>query len=216
MILCFAVVGVWSGIRLGDNPSLFSPSEVSPFLTALGVLVALLTLLRNGDRAASEDYLESARDLIAKAYQTLNVIDDGGRPKNNRMHWLTSARMIRTAEHIGSKISVQSHKEIWVEELEYWRGRFYDLIHTDIEGFPETYYAEKPEHMDGYTSGVREPLSEKSLAVLYRFIKWPQDRPDSLQDECVFSDEEIETMSLFGPRGLGRLLEKVRRRRRSS
>ena len=52
-----------------------------------------------------------------------------------------------------------------------------------------------------------------SLAVLYRFIRWPEGVEDTIQDEESFSDEEIQKMVSFGPRGLGKLLSELKRLR---
>ena len=56
----------------------------------------------------------------------------------------------------------------------------------------------------------RSPLSEKSLAYLYRFIRWPKELADPLADIAKFSDEEIQRMQTFGPHGLGNLMANVR------
>lgn len=213
LIFCLALVGSWTAYRLSTNPALFSPSEVGPALTLCAVIVAWFTWTKNGERSASGDYLDSAKDLLEKAHAALDVRDEEGRPQNKRMHWLTAARLICTAEEVASKIREESHKRIWEEHVSYWRGRFYDLINPGIEGFPSEYYAERPEHMYAYTAEDREPLSERSLAVLYRFAKWPEGRPDPMRGIPAFTEAEIDTMQMFGPRGLGNLLERVRQMR---
>ena len=69
--------------------------------------------------------------------------------------------------------------------------------------------------MIAHTEDIRAPLSEKSLAFLYRFVRWPENMSDPLRDEPNFTDEEIERMRSFGPRGLGNLIAEVRRLRPS-
>ncbi len=64
--------------------------------------------------------------------------------------------------------------------------------------------------MIAYSGRVRDPLSEKSMAVLYRFIRWPAGLADPIGKEPVFTDDEIERMQAFGPRGLGSLMAEVR------
>lgn len=59
-----------------------------------------------------------------------------------------------------------------------------------------------------YGKDDREPLSEKFLAVLYRFVR-PKTYEDSIANVERFNADEIESMQLFGPRGLGSLLAKV-------
>jgi hypothetical protein len=204
-----ALIAGWSLWRLSNGAVLFTVAEVTPPLVAAGVLVALLTLLFNRQRTQSEDYLEHAQDLLEKAYSRLAVLDDKGRPQNKRLNWLTSARLIRTAQAVAGKIEEPSHREIWNEQLNYWRGRFYDLIFPSMEGLPSDYYAEKPEDMFVYSGDERNPLSLTSLAVLYRFIRWPEGQEDPIRGEPAFTEEEMHKMLTFGPRGLGKLLEQV-------
>ncbi|MFU3331546.1 hypothetical protein IPC396_00735 [Pseudomonas aeruginosa] len=202
----------WISYRLADSAHSFNPLETGPFLVAAGVLAALLTLTTNQARSASDDFLKNATDLISKAYETLDSTkDEQGRPKNSRLVWLTSARLLCTAREVGSLITVESHKIIWTRQLEYWRGRFRDLIDPDGNDFPSEYYAERPEDMLSTTSEQRQPLAEASLAVLYRFIRWPDGHKDPLKGEKKFTDEEIENMILVGPTGLGHVLKASRK-----
>ena len=185
--------------------------EITPLIVIAGVLVALVTLMINQRRVASEEYLENATDLLSKAYEILErTKDENGIPKNSRINWITAARLILTAENIGGMLTEVSHQRIWQEKKEYWRGRLRDLIYPNHEGFPKTYYAEKAEHMLTWGNKDQEPLSEKSLAVLYRFISWPENTDDSLSKIKKFSEAEIEKMATFGPKQLGKLLQEVR------
>ena len=87
----------------------------------------------------------------------------------------------------------------------------YLLIFPTTEGLPASFYSEKPEHMIGYTGPIHAPLSEKSLSFLYRFVQWPENVADPIGREPNFTDQEIEKMRSFGPRGLGNLMAEVRR-----
>ena len=184
--------------------------ELGPLIIAAGVLVALLTLAFNLRRGRSEDLLKAATDLLEKAYDTLSPPQGSALPPNDRRAWLSAARLIRTAERIGNRITEETHSLIYRERREYWKAKVYDLIFPSIEGLPSAFYADAPAHMIGYSGNVRPPLSEKSLAVLYRFVRWPEDLPDPIGQEPNFTDEEIHRMQTFGPRGLGNLLAQVR------
>ncbi len=210
--------GLIAGIlisRLWRAPETFSVLDLGPLLVAASVLTALVAFLVNLRRARSEDVLEAATDLLEKAYEKLAPKEDSNQPSNRRLSWLSAARLIVTAERLGNDITEPSHQSIYREKKEYWRTRLYELIWPSIEGLPSSFYAEKPEHMIGHSGDVREPLSEKSLAFLYRFIRWPEGTPDPLGSVPHFTDEEIERMVTFGPRGLGNLLAEARRIRQS-
>lgn len=211
LVVDLIAVAVSIFIRLECHHASFSLGDLTPFIVLAGVLIALITLLINQRRVASEEYLENATDLLSKAYEILDATKDAhGIPKNSRINWLTAARLIRTAESIAKLLTEESHKRIWQEKKEYWRGRLRDLIYPSREGFPKTYYAEKPELMVAWSNDEKEPLSEKSLVVLYKFIQWPEDIEDPLSTEDKFSEDEIEKMATFGPKQLGELLKEVR------
>ena len=202
-------------LRLVRTPDTFSILDLGPLLVAAGVLTALVAFLVNLRRSRSEDLLNAATDLLEKAHEKLALQDDSPLPSNSRLAWLSAARLIITAEALGKNITEPSHRLIYREKKEFWRTRLYELIWPSIEGLPSSFYAESPEHMIAHSGRVRDPLSEKSLAFLYRFVRWPENMPDPLADEPTFTDEEIERMKTFGPRGLGGLLADVRRLRQS-
>ncbi len=199
-------------LRLVRTPDTFSILDLGPLLVAAGILTALVAFLVNLRRARSEDLLEAATDLLEKAHEKLAPApqDDSPLPSNSRLAWLSAARLIITAEALGKNITEPSHRLIYREKKEFWRTRLYELIWPSIEGLPSSFYAENPEHMTAHSGRVRDPLSEKSLAFLYRFVRWPENMPDPLGDEPTFTDEEIERMQTFGPHGLGGFLAEVR------
>ena len=202
--------------RLLQQPATASIADLGPLIVGAGALTALVAFLVNLRRARSEDLLEAAIDLLEKAHEKLTPTEGSDQPSNNRRAWLSSARLVLTAERLANGITEPSHHSIYEETKEYWRARLHELIFPSIEGLPSSFYAESPDHMISWSGRARDPLSEKSLAFLYRFIRWPENSPDPLRDEPSFTDEEIEKMQAFGPRGLGSLLDEVRRLRNSS
>lgn len=199
--------------RLFLAPELVTLTDVAPLLIAAGVLTALITLLYNIRRGRSEDVLKAATELLEKAYAELALDDQkSDTPSNERLAWLSAARLIATAERLSTQISEKTHQLIYQEKREYWRTRLHLLIFPTTEGLPGSFYAEKAEHMNGYIGRIRTPpLEEKSLAFLYRFVRWPEGLSDPIGQVPGFSEEEIEKMRTFGPRGLGNLMAEVRR-----
>jgi len=212
VIVLLIFILIFIAARLVYSPALFSLDDLGPLAVIAGVLVAIFTFIFNQMRSASEEYLENSIALLSKAYDVLvSTKDDQGRPLNRRINWLTSARLIKAAQNISSLITEKSHVHIWEENQEYWRGRFSDAINPDRNSFPQEYYAEYAQDFMVWGSSERQdPLSEKSLAMLYRFVRWNDKREDPLADVPNFSDYEIEYMSAFGPRNLGNLFRELR------
>ncbi|WP_143182271.1 hypothetical protein [Serratia fonticola] len=175
--------------------------KYTQFLILLTVAVTLLTLIYNIRRHVSEDYCKEAREYLKKAFEVIKPKDGEDRPRNDRFLWLTCARFLKTSERFGEKIIMASHKDMYLEERQYWRVKFHEVI----KDFPSEYYAEKPEHLIMHNSSVRSPLAETSLYVIYNFTDWHEDYVDPLED-YRFSEEDIDKMQVRGPRGLGSLL----------
>lgn len=160
----------------------------------------------------SEEYLKNSVILLERAYTVLADLDDGGWPKNKRMNWLAAARFLKASENLSDLITEETHKRVYKENLEYWRARLHDLIMPSQlrqTGFPPEYFAEKAEHFLAHSDRTRPPLSLKSVAVLYRFVRWPKDYEDPLASEPKFTADEIEKMCSFGPHGLGAILTEL-------
>src|SRR3990167_5955428 len=193
MILDLVGMAAWISWKGAET----TPADASPFLILMGVLTALLTLATNQARSESEDYLESACDLLTKCYDTLSKRkDENGRPARSRIGWLTAARLLVTAEEVGKLITIKSHQLIWQQTREYWRGQFRDLINPEPDGFPASYYAASGKEFMFGTDGQNQPLAESSLTALYKFIEWPKGTMDPLKKESRFTDEEVEEMRL--------------------
>jgi len=188
-------------------------SDIGPVVIGAGVLVTLATLVLNIRRSESERYLTAAVDLLEQAYAVLAPPEGQTIPRNVRVDWLAAARLVKTSQNISYQIKQSSHRSIYRAHREFWRARLHALIYPSDEGFPEEFFAESPEHFTFWSDADREPLSEASLAVLYRFVL-PEDFENAIKDEPGFSVEEIERMQSFGPKALGRLMAKVRQRQK--
>lgn len=163
--------------------------------------LAALGFVYNIRRHLSEDYYKEAKEQLSKAYENLHHFKDGVLD-NDRLRWLTTARMLSVSIMLSKKIMMSSHKIMYREEKQFWRMKFVDLV-TD---FPSEFYAESPKHLIMHSSDERAPIAESSLVEIYDFMKWPDDYVDPLHDKR-FSNEEIESMTTRGPRGLGYLLK---------
>lgn len=186
-------------VHLVNDPSSVDLNKLGFVATAFGVFVALLTFMHNLRRAESEKYLEKSADLLAKAYDILfSEKNAEGLPLNDRRLWLSAARMIKSAERIAQRITEESHYVIWMENREYWRIRFSYLFKTEMKDCPVTYFAEHPVDMLTWNDDVREPLDEKSIAIIYRFTQFDRYRSDPINNELAFTDEEIQHMQFEG------------------
>lgn len=225
-VLVTVVVSFWIGVLFANA---FPRLSVEPLhllidtLVAAGtigaVVVALWQLRLQKKMDQSRTNLSEAKRAIDQAVNGfLSQQDSEGRPLNRRRHWLTFARGILVAQSFGERIKDDDLRRTWEETEHYWRDRTYDVLYpTDSippESFPSDYYG----HMDEkdfsknfmQSPGDRVPISEASLAFIYRWAQWPEGRPDPLDRYTKFTDKEVEKMASFGPRGLGSYIQKCR------
>ena len=120
-----AALLVW---RLWVPSAISSIPEIGPLLVAAGVLTALIAFLLNLRRARSEDFLKASTEMLEKAFEMLAPEENALEPTNNRLSWLSAARLVATAEKLSADITENSHELIYKEKKEYWRTRFYELI----------------------------------------------------------------------------------------
>lgn len=188
--------------------------EVDKFMKTFWPVVvfqlAALGFVYNIRRHLSEDYYKEAKEQLSKAYENLNHFT-GKMLDNDRLRWLTTARMLSVSNMLSNKIMMSSHKVMYKEEKQFWRMKFNDLV---ID-FPSEFYAEKPMHWIMHESHERAPIAEASLVEIYDFMKWSDDYTDPL-DKKTFSEKEIERMITRGPKGLGNLLKAHRELRKKN
>jgi hypothetical protein len=221
-VLLTIVVSFWVGALCAN---IFPGFDEKPLkllvdtLVAIGtigaVMVALWQMSVQRDENQSRINLTEARRTLESAVNDfLSKKDQLLRPIGDRRHWLTFARGVSMARSFGTQITNPTMRRTWEETEHYWRERVYDVLSPVFESYPADYYGYMDEadfHKNlAFSPGDREPVAEKSAAFVYRWVKWPDDRPDPLNETPKFSDEELERMEGFGPRGCAAYFKKLR------
>jgi hypothetical protein len=134
---------------------------------------------------------------------------------NTRLHWLNFARGVVNAQKLAERITDPAFKTIWVRSQHYWRQRVFDVLDPLFESYPVEYYGYGDPAEIGKnfarTPGERDPLSEPSLVVVYRWVReWPDDVLLDIPRTLQFTPDEIGNAELFDPRGLARYLRILR------
>lgn len=195
---------------------LTDPQWVVAIITGIAATVAYVQYRQHRAREQSRDFLELSTQQFRRAFETLEerpAEDWPGLPEPDRLLWLTAARMLRTGETFGARITEESHQRVYDDARRYWRSKLYVLL-KGLDTAPLNYFAETADRIIGAGPGEKLGLSEKSLRVVADFMKWPESEPDPLAGVVDFTAEELERMWAFQPRGLASYIRAAQTMRR--
>ena len=124
-------------------------------------------------RAESKIFLDESVVLLNRAYETFTRLGENP-PKNDRLLWLSTARMIVRFQGMRLLISEKDHLVIADENEEYIRLRFYTLLSECKDKFTSNYFLPEGKPYDGNV------VARKSVAVIFDFSRWQENMTDPL------------------------------------
>lgn len=134
---------------------------------------------------ASETFLNESIKILERAFE---IFTDRGTnlnpPRNDRLVWLTTARMILRFNKLKSIVSETEHLEIIDQHEEYWRFQFYKLINENTPNFTKAYFNPSGKL---YSSDC---IARNSMAVIFSFSEWKKgakDPMDEADDKLLFA-----------------------------
>jgi len=174
-------------------PTIQAASSLAVACSALVAFVVYRsTVKRNNSedtRKASEKYLSESVNLLERAYA---IFTDSGvnvtPPRNDRLTWLSTARMIVRFKKMRSKIEVSEHLAIADEHVEYWRLQFYSLLRENRANLTLAYFQPSGDRYAG------DMISRKSIAIIFHFAKWQEadvDPLDGVDDKELLADGAV-------------------------
>lgn len=134
---------------------------------------------------ASKEYLDEAINLLERAFEIFTDKSQNlSPPRNDRLLWFTTARMIVRYQNVKHKITESSHKDIVQEHEEYWRLQFYELLDDNKDNFTVEYFQPSGDKYHHTT------ISRKTIPVIFNFSRWHDDSQDVLKQV-----DEIELLA---------------------
>jgi len=194
-------------LRIEQYSPVFILQVCTVLVGFLGICVAISKLVSDQRWRESEVYLEQSMDLFDKSFKALVVDESTGYPLSSRTNWLTSARLLLAAQELGKKISQSSHINTYNEYLEFWRFEFRNLLCFSVDGGPEPEYFYEEGFLHAWNDRVRAPIAERTIAIFYRFMEWPNDKEDYLDSHPDFTSEELDNMLKRGAHNIVRYVE---------
>lgn len=191
-------------------------SRFSQLYPLAGVIVAVLIQQLNsiGSRVgqAEDIAMKASIELLEEGFALLR--DGVESSTRNRLAWLTAARNIIISIAMISEIRDEAKKSIALDKELLLRLKYKSLLWPDGEGgekLSANFYADSHEDYKSFirSTNKKDPIAISSIVEIYRFASWPSGMKDPLPPGQVFTEKEVDSMKLFGPRGLGELMREA-------
>ena len=153
-------------------------NAISSISVALGAMLAFYTYKSNSQDKESDEFLKEYKNLLERSYDIFT--EAGDYPvSNDRLLWLTVARILIRADHLKSKIRSKTYLFIANEYEEYFSFKYHALLDDNEEYFKKSYFCPDGE--------IYSPssIAPNSIAIIFHFSNWkadsdPIDRIDSI------------------------------------
>ncbi|WP_395600058.1 hypothetical protein [Pseudomonas sp. B19125] len=151
--------------------------------------------------------LESALSLIERAAHVL-VVD--GKLTNDRVAWVTCARLITRAEVLSQKVTTETHALIFEAERDFQRHKFGDMLKVGGKELRGAFFCggNQGQTIGEVVSGVDHPEGGRSwiptriINVVYTFMSFPENYEDPLRSSEDFGAKERNRLFQLGHEGL--------------
>lgn len=202
---------------------------------AVTAVISFLGYKQNTKFIQSKEYLQNAIELVNRAREVLTEkdlpqsvtlrtgdISVNSTPRirspvtNDRICWVTAARLITRAEIVASKLTVEAHKRIFEAEHDYQRHTFRKFLTSNGQPLPAAFFfgmkfVDKSIGDAAYDSlhaaGESAWIPERVVSVIYRFFQYPEEFDDPLEKSVELSEREKMMLSLAQQSGAHDYLE---------
>lgn len=184
---------------------------ISPILAFVSFIAVMITIKMQEDKhdiekkmIDSQGYCENAVKCLERAYGFLSNNGSAQIPVQDRLVWLTAARLILQSKQLANAISPKavSSLAMYESERQYWSHCFYNLIdYTALNSFSvdKDYFA-KASKIPG------DEIEERSIKIIYDFALSFDAEKDPIDNVSVYSRDELSKFH-FSQRGLKEFLE---------
>lgn len=171
------------------------------------MITAIVVQARNESFNRSAALLANATTLIERAKVVLT--DAGGGPTNDRVSWVTAARLLTRAEAVSSEISVPTHRAIYEAEHDYQRHVFWGFLRDQGKPLSASFFCGGPASASLGTAacdpnnrkGDQHWIPSRIASVIYRFFQFPESYEDPLDSSVELEERELDRLAILGQRG---------------
>lgn len=180
-------------------------TPAATFAAFFGIFLNEATKLADKQKQISKFFLEQS---VSGFQHTVKLLRDRN---NNRVKWISAARILQQSLELSKNITEKEHKSILRIETDRYRHQLWEILNPDDEHITAAFFygvndinlsideaakqSSLPKAGEPHSrlSSVHN-LSEKSLFVIYNFMKFPENYADPLSE--TFSKEQTEELRL--------------------
>lgn len=198
----------WRGISVFQNLKESDWIQVWILLCIAGTMLVGM-IAHNYDKKSSQSTLNlnSAISLLGRAAEVI-VIDS--KLTNDRVAWVTCARLISRAQMIKDQLSTDTHKLVFEAEHDYQRHKFRELLRPGRNDLSGAFFcgSEVNESIgEAVTAPTHPPygsnwIPPRIVKVVYDFISFPEDYEDPLDASEPYSKKERQRLDRTGYEGV--------------
>ncbi|OOE57688.1 hypothetical protein [Salinivibrio kushneri] len=214
----FAEFGISSSTSDWSNFGGFIGGTLSPLLAFSSFIGLLITIKDQRKKNELEINIRNSSVYCTHAIQCLdrayNVLSNNGKeaqPVQDRLVWLTTARLLLSADKLYSQIvnEAESEKALYRSEVEYYQIKFYNLL--DITGMRS--FSMSKDYFSQASSIPGDEIEERSIKVIYDFVDWSESHIDPINGVEYFEEHDLKKFH-GSQHGLKQFLqEKINRRK---
>ena len=202
------ILFMWGGALKVQSLTLADCIQVIIMLFIAGtMIVGLRSHNYEKEYSQSATNLESALSLIDRAAQVLLV---DGKITNDRVAWVTCARLIARADSLSKKITTETHNLIFEAERDFQRHKFRDLLKLDGKDLNGAFFCggDQRQTIGEFVSSPAHPkgglswIPTRIINVVYTFMSFPEGYEDPLRYSDDFGAKERNRMFELGHEGL--------------
>ena len=150
----------------------------------------------------SKTYLDKSVEYADKAYQILG--GEKGQLTQDRMAWVSAARIIKRTIRLSENITINAHKNIYEAERDFQRHNFLELLGFNERNCIDFYHLAGSDDLRKFLEGKKPEnkgfqhamVPHQFFATVYRFAKFPENYDDPLTSEKGLNEEELELIFL--------------------
>lgn len=214
VVMILGVTGTVTILTISLQP--MTPSDfIQLFIMAIlfmTVMAALYDQYQSREYTKSEAYLNKSLDLAEKAHTTLSQDPlPGYKASNDRVIWVTTARLIQRSLKLSELISEEAHQEIYEAERDLLRHKFSKLLRLGDTGMGFAFYTGNQitsclnyTNLSGNPRNCNEMIPPEVVSIVCRYGMFPENYQDLIKRGEKLTEDELERLWISGDRAIGK------------